>query len=78
METLIKAARAIESHKDIDARVGFAAFGDSIAILPSYEGAGGSLEAMQVPLALVPLERGATIAKNLRNIAEALEALGEL
>lgn len=78
MEKVIQAARAIEAHKHVDARVGFAAFGDSVAILPSYNGAGGDLEAMQIPLALVALERGATIAKNLRNLAEALEALGEL
>lgn len=75
MEQVIKAARAIESHKDIDARVGFAAWGDSIAIFPSYEKA-ASLEDMKVPVALVALE--ATLPATLRAIAHALEAIGEL
>lgn len=78
MDSVIQAARAIEAKNHVDDRNGFSAFGDAVAILPSFNGAGGDLEAMQIPLALVPLERGATLAKNLRNLAEALEALEQL
>lgn len=78
VERVVKVARAIESRKDVDDRVGFAAWGDaSIAIFPSYSHA-ASLEDMKVPVALVALEDGATLAQNLRAIATALEALGEL
>jgi hypothetical protein len=77
VDTLLAVARNIESKKEIDARVAFDVYGDSIAIFPSWEKV-RDLEEMKVPVAMVALEPGWHTLGALKAIAQALEAIGEL